>query len=283
MEFMQVLQDSQDAMIVGAIVDGNLRELTFPIARDAVVTPLTMEDADGARIYRRSLTFLMEVAFKQCFPGGVLTIDHSVSSGGYYCQVEGVPNFSKADLNILEAAMRELVRQDAPFVRATVPLQEAIDYFISAGEDDKVRLLKYRKRNDLVLYRVGETRDYHHGYMLPSCGYLKWFGLEMLNAAYSALPRRQALRIAAMTSYPTLLKTFREYGELLKKLGIPSVGALNDAIEAGHIDEVILVSEALHEMQISEIAEAIDKRKESVGVILIAGPSSRGRPPSPNA
>ena len=82
MEFMQVLQDSQDAMIVGAIVDGNLRELTFPIARDAVVTPLTMEDADGARIYRRSLTFLMEVAFKQCFPGGVLTIDHSVSSGG---------------------------------------------------------------------------------------------------------------------------------------------------------------------------------------------------------
>lgn len=279
MEFMQVLQDSQDAMIVGAIVDGNLRELTFPIARDAVVTPLTMEDADGARIYRRSLTFLMEVAFKQCFPGGVLTIDHSVSSGGYYCQVEGVPNFSKADLNILEAAMRELVRQDVPFVRATVPLQEAIDYFISAGEDDKVRLLKYRKRNDLVLYRVGETRDYHHGYMLPSCGYLKWFGLEMLNAAFILrFPRRQApSELLPMTSYPTLLKTFREYGELLKKLGIPSVGALNDAIEAGHIDEVILVSEALHEMQISEIAEAIDKRKERVGVILIAGPSSSGK------
>jgi uridine kinase len=221
----------------------------------------------------------MEVAFKQCFPGGVLTIDHSVSSGGYYCQVEGVPNFSKADLNILEAAMRELVRQDAPFVRATVPLQEAIDYFISAGEDDKVRLLKYRKRNDLVLYRVGETRDYHHGYMLPSCGYLKWFGLEMLNAAFILrFPRRQApSELLPMTSYPTLLKTFREYGELLKKLGIPSVGALNDAIEAGHIDEVILVSEALHEMQISEIAEAIDKRKESVGVILIAGPSSSGK------
>ncbi len=78
MEFLRVLESSQEAMIVGAIVDGNLRELTFPILRDAVVTPLTLEDADGARIYRRSLTFLMEVAFKQCFPGGVLTIDHSV-------------------------------------------------------------------------------------------------------------------------------------------------------------------------------------------------------------
>ena len=37
------------------------------------------------------------------------------------------------------------------------------------------------------------------------------------------------------------------------------------------------VSEALHEMQISEIDEEIDKRKESVGVILIAGPSSSGK------
>lgn len=279
MEFMRALEGSQGAMIVGAIVDGNLRELTFPIARDAVVTPLTLEDADGARIYRRSLTFLMEAAFKQCFPGGVLTIDHSVSSGGYFCQVEGVPDFSKSDLNRLEAAMRELVRQDVTFVRETVPLQEAIDYFTSAGEDDKVRLLKYRKRNDLVLYRVGETRDYHHGYMVPSSGYLKWFGLEMLNGAFILrFPRRHApSELLPMTSYPTLLKTFRDYGDLLKKLGIPSVGALNDTIKAGHIDEVILVSEALHEMQISEIAEAIDKRKGSVGVILIAGPSSSGK------
>jgi uridine kinase len=79
----------------------------------------------------------MEVAFKQCFPGGVLTIDHSVSSGGYFCQVEGVPDFSKADLTRLEAAMRELVRQNVAFVRETVPLQEAIDYFVSAGEDTK--------------------------------------------------------------------------------------------------------------------------------------------------
>ncbi|HOG77996.1 MAG TPA: nucleoside kinase, partial [Anaerolineaceae bacterium] len=173
-EFMRAIENAQEAMIIGAIVDGNLRELTFPISRDAVVTPLTLSDADGARIYRRSLTFLMEAAFKQCFPGGVLTIDHSVSSGGYFCQVEGLPEFSKADLNRLDAAMRDLVRQDVAFVRETVPLQEAIDYFISAGEDDKVRLLRYRKRNDLVLYRVGETRDYHHGYMVPSSGYLKW-------------------------------------------------------------------------------------------------------------
>jgi uridine kinase len=278
-DFVQVVQADEDAMVVGAILDGNLRELTFPVKRDASARLLTLKDADGARIYRRSLTFLLEVAFSRCFPQAKLTIDHSVSSGGYYCQVSGIQDFSQSDLDRIEAEMRAIVAQNIPFVREVVPLQEAIDYFTSIGEDDKVRLLKYRTRPDLVLYRAGERRDYHHGYMLPSSGYLKWFGLTLFeNAFIMRFPRRQNPNsLMPMTSYPNLLKTFREYADWLDKLGIPSVGALNDAIRDGHIDEVILVSEALHEMQISEIAEQISQRKDEIGVILIAGPSSSGK------
>ena len=277
--FVQAVQADEDAMVVGAILDGNLRELTFPVKRDASARLLTLKDADGARIYRRSLTFLLEVAFSRCFPQAKLTIDHSVSSGGYYCQVSGIQDFSQSDLDRIEAEMRAIVAQNIPFVREVVPLQEAIDYFTSIGEDDKVRLLKYRTRPDLVLYRAGERRDYHHGYMLPSSGYLKWFGLTLFeNAFIMRFPRRQNPNsLMPMTSYPNLLKTFREYADWLDKLGIPSVGALNDAIRDGHIDEVILVSEALHEMQISEIAEQISQRKDEIGVILIAGPSSSGK------
>ena len=278
-DFVQVVQADEDAMVVGAILDGNLRELTFPVKRDASARLLTLKDADGARIYRRSLTFLLEVAFSRCFPQAKLTIDHSVSSGGYYCQVSGIQDFSQSDLDRIEAEMRAIVAQNIPFVREVVPLQEAIDYFTSIGEDDKVRLLKYRTRPDLVLYHAGERRDYHHGYMLPSSGYLKWFGLTLFeNAFIMRFPRRQNPNsLMPMTSYPNLLKTFREYADWLDKLGIPSVGALNDAIRDGHIDEVILVSEALHEMQISEIAEQISQRKDEIGVILIAGPSSSGK------
>ncbi|MFZ3151360.1 MAG: nucleoside kinase [Anaerolineaceae bacterium] len=277
--FMDVVQDPEKGLIVGAIVDGNLRELTFPLQRDAMVTPLTMSDADGARIYRRSLTFLLEVAFRRCFPKGVLTIDHSVSSGGYYCQVENIPDFSQEDLDLIEKAMRDLVEQDVPCIREIVSLDEAIAYFKAVGEEDKVRLLKYRQRKDLVLYRVGEVRDYYHGYMLPSSRYLKWFDLVLVGRAFILrFPRRHApSMLSPMIKYPNLLKTFRDYGDWLKKLGIPSVGALNDSIQEGHVDEVILVSEALHEMQISAIAETIDKRKDQVHVILIAGPSSSGK------
>ena len=62
-DFACVVQKPDEPLIVGAILDGNLRELTYPVWQDGYATLLTMEDTDGARIYRRSLVFLLEVAF----------------------------------------------------------------------------------------------------------------------------------------------------------------------------------------------------------------------------
>jgi uridine kinase len=52
---------------------------------------------------------------------------------------------------------------------------------------------------------------------------------------------------------------------------------LNDAILSGRIREIILVSEALHERHIGEIAEQFVERLEHPRIILIAGPSSSGK------
>jgi uridine kinase len=277
--FLKILNDEKSPLIVGAIVDGNLRELTFPISMDARVTPITMADADGARIYRRSLTFLLEVAFTQIFPGAVVTIDHSVSSGGYYCQVTEHEPLTQAELDLLQEHMQLLVEQDHKFVREVVPIEEAINYFQATNQLDKVQLLQYRKRQDLVLYNMEGHRDYHHGYMVPSSGYLKWFDFVKVNGAFILrFPRSHATNvITPMTYYPTLFKKFILYGDWLNHLGISSVGALNDSIAKGRIREVILVSEALHTQQISKIAEEIKDREKQVKVILIAGPSSSGK------
>jgi len=208
-DFMKVYQNPEAPLIVGAIVNNNLRELTYPLSSDATVSPINMSDSDGARIYRRSLTFLLEVAF----------LEH------------------------------------------------------------KLRLLNYRHGNDLVLYELKGKRDYHHGYMVPSTGYLKLFDLHLVGSGFVLrFPRRHAPdTLSPMKSYPSLLSTFRQYGDWLEKLGIQSVGALNDAIGEGRAAEVILVSEALHVQQVSSIANAIKKEREKIHVILIAGPTSSGK------
>jgi uridine kinase len=278
-QFLSALPEAGDPPIVGAIVNGELRELTYPIKMDGRVQPISMGDADGMRIYRRSLVFLMEVAFDELFDPASLTVDHSVASGGYYCQVMDRPPLSVEDLDRLETQMQQIVAADLPFTRREVPLSQAIAYFQSKNEEDKVRLLSHRQKNYLTLYQLKDYQDYHHGYMVPSTGYLRWFKLVQTGEGFTLrFPRRNnPTQLLPQPEYPKLLNTFRVYGNWLERLGISSVGALNDAIQDQKIDEVILVSEALHEQNVSEIAAQIASRRDQVRVVLIAGPSSSGK------
>jgi uridine kinase len=276
--FLKIVDDPA-APTVGAIVNGELRELTYPVRMDAEVRPVTMATSDGMYIYRRSLTFLLEAAFEDLFPDAVLAIDHSVASGGYFCQVENHPPLTEAEIRALEGQMRELVSLDIPMRRREVPLDQAVAYFESKGYTDKVRLLRHRRKDYLALYRLGDHMDYHHGYMVPSTGYLRWFGLSVTDGGFTLrFPRRaNPTELLPPPEYPKLLATFRRYGDWLDRLGIASVGALNDANEAGRMHEIILVSEALHERQIAEIAAHILEHRDEIRIILIAGPSSSGK------
>ncbi len=265
--------------VVAAIVNGDLRELTLPLKMDAEVIPVTMSHPDGARIYRRSLTFLLEMAFADRFPHAKLTIDHSVASGGYYCQVTGRARLGKLELHALKDYMLKLVEADLPFERTEVPLDEAIAYFKKNGYSDKVHLLAYRQKDYLTLYRLGSRMDYHHGYMVPSTGYLRWYDLSLTSGGFTLLyPRRHApTTLQPQPGYPKLLNAFRLYGSWLERLGIDNVGALNDSIQSGRSQELVLVSEAFHEQHIAKIARQIDERREHLSVVLIAGPSSSGK------
>lgn len=278
-EFLKLLPEFADPPMLGAVINGELHELTYRIDMDATVRPVTMAEDDGARIYRRSVTFLMEAAFEEIFPNSMISVDHSVSFGGYFCQVLNRAPLNQAELDKLTARMNELVDANLPFERKEVPLEEAEEYFEQHGYIEKVHLLKFREKKTLVLYTLGTHRDYHHGYMVPSTGYLQFFGLALMGDGFVLkYPRRNApMAVQPMPDYPKLLAAFRQYGDWLQRLGIESVGYLDEAIADGRISDTILVSEALHTQHISSIATQIMERKVPVRVVLIAGPSSSGK------
>lgn len=278
-EFFSVLPLSDHTPIVGAIVNGELRELTYPIKLDSQVRPVTMGEPDGMRIYRRSLVFLLETAFLSLFPGFSVRVDHSVAHGGYYCRVSNHPPLTEYELEELENKMFELVKADKSLKRHIIPLEEAMAYFKKAGEQDKIRLLAHRHKDYLTIYELDGTFDYHHGYMVPSTGYLRWFKLSPAGEGFTLrFPRRQSpTEIRPLPEYKKLRRTFRQYGSWLRRLGISSVGALNDSIVEDRITEIILVSEALHEQRVTEIAYQIFERIDKIRVVLIAGPSSSGK------
>ena len=278
-DFLKASGIMLNAPIVGAIVNSSLREMHYKINTESTIKPVTTATADGARIYRRSLTFLLEFAFQQLFPKGTLTVDHSVGSGGYYCQVAGRDQLSDDELKMLIKGMQAQITRDAPFVREEIPIEKAIRHFEELGHRDKVALLSHRQKDYLTVYKLGDYMNYHHGYMVSSAGYLRWFDLEACEGGFvMRFPRRhKPTEILPRKDSPQLLSAFQIYGGWLRKLSIDNVGALNNAVLAGREQEIVLVSEALHEQFVAEIARQIAARRDDLRLILIAGPSSSGK------
>jgi uridine kinase len=278
-EFIRAAGTDLQAPTVAALIDNELRELSYRVEGDIEVSPITMEHSDGFRIYRRSLAFLLVTAVHELFPEATVYVDHSLTFGGYFCQVQGREPFSAEELAQIEARMRQMVDADEPIRKSRVPLSEAIALFSARNDEDKVRLLSRRRKSYLALYDLRGFRDYFHGYMVPSTGYLTVFSLQTYPPGFVLrFPRTNPpMQLQPVVDYKKLVTVFREYGEWMSLMGVRDVGRLNEVIASERAREVILVAEALHEQRVARIAEEIASRQGQVRLVLIAGPSSSGK------
>lgn len=278
-QYIKASMGTSPVPIIAALVNGDLRELTYPIRSDARIDPVFLSNSDGVRIYRRSLSFLLVTAARELFPNAQIFVDYTLPFGGFFCQVRGREPFNAEELAQIEARMREIIAEDTPITRELVPLDEVIETFRARGEVEKVHLLTRRKKDYLSLYNLRGIRDYFHGYMVPSTGYLHHFALHLWPPGFVLqYPRRHwPTELRPVRDYPQLTAIFREYGEWLRLLGVESVSGLNETIANGRIRETILVSEALHEQRIAQIADLITRSQDEIRLVLIAGPSAAGK------
>ncbi len=264
---------------VACLVNGQLRELTYHAYRDLEVHIITLAESDGMRVYRRSLAFLLIAAAYELFPQAQIIIDYGLNFGAIYCEVQGRSTFSQVELKQIGKRMKEYVEADMPIEKNRLPIEVAEEIFRKRGQVDKLRLLKPRTKPYLTLYTLGDYQDYLHGYMVPSTAYLNCFALSpYMDGFVLRYPRSSLLdQLQPVVEYPKLVQVFNEYRGWMAKLGIQDVGRLNEVITGGNLAETILVSEALHELRIAQIATAIATVHDRVQLVLIAGPSSAGK------
>lgn len=278
-EFVLASDCSQDERIVAALMNGRLRELCFPLQEDADLVPLTTGNNDGARIYRRSLSFLMIVAAAEILPGQVITIHHSMPFGGYYCERDDGRRLTDEEMAALKKRMREMVEDDLPISNVRLPLEEALAFFREQGDFEKADLFAYRRKDYLTLYELNGVRDYFHGFMVPRTRYLDLFDLCHYNDGFILhFPRRSWPNVLQpFEDEPRLAQIFQTYKDWLTIMGVSNVPALNKAIANGRTREVILVAEALHERQLASIARDIANRQPAVKLVAVSGPTSAGK------
>lgn len=275
--FAQAANLPLDGQLVAALVNGRLRELTIPLETDADVEFISTSNSDGSRIYRRSLCFLMIVAAAEICPDSIITVMHSMPFGGYYCEFEG-QNADPDRLLRLKSRMQQLVDDNLAINQVRVPLDEALQIFRDSGDEEKAELFAKRRKDYLTLYELNGERDYFHGFMVPSTGYLQLFDLRPYNQGFILqFPRRhQPDRLQPFEDEPVLANVFQEYDRWLQLVGMARVASLNKALANDSILEAILVAEALHQRQLASIASQIAER-ETIKFIFISGPTSAGK------
>lgn len=270
----QLMPNPSEALLC-ALRGGTCLELNTPLREDCELQGLTYADEEGRRVYERSLRFLLLLAMHRLFPRKRVRILNSVGYG-VYLRVLG-EDMDHAMVRALEAEMRRLVAEDLPFVREHWTREQAIAYFTAQGYPDKAEILAYRPHETIAMYRIGDTREYFYGAMIPSTGLLMYFALKphfpgmVLLLPSPAAPERPA----AYLPRPKHLRVFTESQEWCRILGASNVVDVNRMIERGKMREFIRVNEALQDKSIAHIADEIVARNAQI--VLVFGPSSSGK------
>ena len=159
-----------------------------------------------------------------------------------------------------------------------VHVDEAIRFFHRVKMYDKERLFRYRRSSHVNLYSLAGFKDYHYGYMVPSTGYLKYFDILPYQEGLALiLPRMQTPRtVDPFDRQDKLFHVMQDSYRWGEQMDLETVGAVNDMISAGHLQDLILIAEARQEKQIADIAAQIAERPNTK-FVMIAGPSSSGK------
>ncbi|TLX75289.1 nucleoside kinase [Labilibacter sediminis] len=264
--------------ILGALVNNRLEKLPYEIFHPKTIEFIDITHPDGMRMYIRSLSFLLYYAIENLFPKTKLRVEHSVSKG-VYCELEGEEEITIEEIAQVAEFMRNLVKQDIPFVFHEKETEEVIKLFKEFEFEDKADLLKSRGQNYSSYYQLNDTIASFYGYLVPSTGYLKVFDVnKYYNGILLQIPKRfEPENVEELIIQNKMFEIFQEYSNWNKVLQVTNINNLNALHQNNKAENLIKVSEAFHEKKIGHIADMIDERKDKVKIILISGPSSSGK------
>lgn len=184
---MQIAQSISAGLarnILASKVNGEVWDLSRPIHKDASVHFLKWDDAEGKSTFWHSSAHLMAEAVESLFPGTKFWAGPPVDNGFYYDMDLGGQTITESDLDKLEQKMKQLAKQNNPYIRKEIPKNEAVSYFEKKGDEYKLDLLRGLEDGHITFYTQGNFTDLCRGPHIPSTGFIKGIKLTNIAGAY---------------------------------------------------------------------------------------------------
>ncbi len=247
-------------------------------ASNGQVRLLHYSDSAGKGVYTRTAQFVLFLALHRLWPQAKAKMNCTLGSG-LFISVSDAEDFSA---EALKAEVEKLVAMDIPLLRKRISTAEAVEKFRANCQEDKARLLSWRKDPWFDHYSFEDFCDYYYGEIAPSTGYLKTWDLIAADGGFIFIFPDDADpdAVAPYQEMPHYFRVFSEgerWGQLME---CETVADLNELTGSGKIRELIRINEALHEKRYSQVADAVCQK--DIQAVMLAGPSSSGKTTSAN-
>ena len=270
--------ENSENKIITCICNNKVKSLNHRVHEDSNIELLDYTNKEGKRVYVRGALYIMAKAFKEEYPEAKLTVNYQLSNS-MYCVIDNM-EITDEMINKVKSKMKEIIEKDLEIKKVVMSQDEARKFY--EKEKNKTGILLQLNKKDetdkISLYYCEDYYNYFFGVMPVSTGVVKIFDLVKYKDGFLIKypSREEPNKLAQFRETKKLLSTLNEYDEIYKILKIDTVNRLNKRIEEDKGKETIILSEALHEKKISDIADKIVNNK-STKMVLIAGPSSSGK------
>ncbi len=265
--------------IMVAKIDNDIVGLDYEIQKKCDVEFYDRSSSEGADVYSNSVYMMMILAIRRVLG---TTVDVEISNSidnGVRCELIG-HDLNKDIVSKIKEEMDKIKKEDLIFTALNVRRSDAIKYFKKTKIYDKVNMLKYISNSYITLYRLDDYYDYFFSKLAYSTKDINNYKLTYIkdNIFIISTPSiEHSNEVLPYKNVPKILEAFSESEKFGKQIGITNASDLNYIVSTGNIKHAIRMSELNYEKCLMDLVDDIYLRKDSVKMVLLAGPSSSGK------
>lgn len=271
------VQSDLPYQILSARVNRHSCRLSREINEDCMLELLDLRSQEANMVYQASLKMLYLKAVHDVLgKDAQVVINNSLSKGLF--TIIRPNNITQETCKAIEQRMRDLSMDAVPFEEEKLS-REAFQVLAEKHHrKDQLHLAEYAPDlRTTLLFRLLDEEEISYEELVPDTSYLKLFEVRRYkNGVLLRFPHPSAPDLVPpFEEQPLLYGAFSEATRWDRIMGVNYAADLNEMIADGTINDLVLLSEALHEKKIAEIAEMI--KDSGKRIVLIAGPSSSGK------
>ena len=262
--------------VVGAKFNNEYTNLDYKIQTNGEIELVDMSTKEGIKIYRRTLIYIMGKAFQEVYPEALITVDYQLANE-MYCEIDNM-QVTKEMISKVKKKMKEIIKKDLKIEKRTMTREEAEEFFEKTGTIRGKLQIDLKTNPKIYMYFCEDYYNYSYETLANKTSVITIFDIVTYGDGFLIrYPDTSCVaRLPRKIKRDKLAWSLEEYQEIYKTLNINTVYKLNKAVLEGRAKDVIMLSEALHEKKIANIADTIAQNKK-IKIILIAGPSSSGK------